>query len=95
MISEKTWLGVYDNSPNDIRQALQAYLNAIQSMGSGNGIEFSNREFYNGQIKPLRVPKSSERLDPPLIDVMVLGGYGKGDYNPPEARAIVVKYSKL
>jgi hypothetical protein len=38
LIAEKTWLGVYNNSPNDIRQALQAYLNAIQSMGSGNGI---------------------------------------------------------
>ncbi|WP_347988113.1 AAA domain-containing protein [Methylomonas sp. AM2-LC] len=225
LISEKTWLGVYNNSPNDIRQALQSYLNAIQSMGSGNGIrairfrkdaraameraykavpcwilpqwrvsetipaevglfdlviideasqsdiwalpallrgkkllvvgdhkqvspstvgtkelkiqelknrflrnqphgdqmtpgksiydlarvvfagnsvmlkehfrcvhpiiEFSNREFYDGQIKPLRVPKSSERIDPPLIDVMVLGGYRKGNHNPPEARAIV------
>ena len=225
LIAEKTWLGVYNNSPNDIRQALQAYLNAIQSMGSGNGvrairfrkdarnamlraykavpcwilpqwrvsetippeiglfdlviideasqsdiwalpallrgkkllvvgdhkqvspstvgtkeikiqelrdrflrdqphgsemtpgksiydlarvvfagnsvmlkehfrcvhaiIEFSNREFYDGQIKPLRVPKNSERLDPPLIDVMVLGGYRKGDHNPPEVRAIV------
>lgn len=231
LIAEKTWLGVYNNSPNDIRQALQAYLNAIQSMGSGNGIravrfrrdarnamqraykavpcwilpqwrvsetippeiglfdllvideasqsdiwalpallrgkkllvvgdhkqvspstvgtkevkiqelrdrflrdqphgsemtpgksiydlarvvfagnsvmlkehfrcvhaiiEFSNREFYDGQIKPLRVPKSSERLDPPLIDVMVIGGYRKGDHNPPEARAIVNEIKEI
>ncbi|QPK62543.1 AAA family ATPase [Methylomonas sp. LL1] len=231
LIAEKTWLGVYNNSPNDIRQALQAYLNAIQSMGSGNGIravrfrqdaraamqraykavpcwilpqwrvsetippevglfdlvvideasqsdiwalpallrgkkllvvgdhkqvspstvgtkevkiqelrdrflrdqphgsemtpgksiydlarvvfagnsvmlkehfrcvhaiiEFSNREFYDGQIKPLRVPKSSERLDPPLIDVMVIGGYRKGDNNPPEARAIVNEIKEI
>lgn len=231
LISQKTWLGVYNNSPNDVRQALQAYLNAIQSMGSGNGIrairfrkdarrameraykavpcwilpqwrvsetippeiglfdlviideasqsdiwalpallrgkkllivgdhkqvspstvgtkevkvqelkdrflknqphadqmtpgksiydlarvvfagnsvmlkehfrcvhpiiEFSNREFYDGQIKPLRVPKSSERLDPPLIDVMVLGGYRKGDHNPPEARAIVNEIKEI
>ncbi len=32
-------------------------------------IEFSNREFYQGDIKPLRLPKANERLDPPLIDV--------------------------
>ena len=52
-------------------------------------IEFSNREFYNGDIKPLRVPKANERLDPPLIDVFVKGGFRKGDTNPPEAQAIV------
>jgi very-short-patch-repair endonuclease len=231
LIAEKTWLGVYNNSPDDIRQALQAYLIAIHSMGSGNGIravryrrdarnamqraykavpcwilpqwrvsetipaevglfdlviideasqsdiwalpallrgkkllvvgdhkqvspsavgakevkiqqlrnrflkhqphhaqmlpgksiydlarvvfagnsvmlkehfrcvhpiiEFSNREFYDGQIKPLRIPKSSERLDPPLIDVLVLGGYRKGDHNPPEARAIVNEIKEI
>ena len=225
LIAQKTWLGVYNNSPDDIRQALQAYLNAIQAMGSGTGIragrfrrnardamqraykavpcwvlpqwrvsealppeiglfdlvvideasqsdiwalpallrgkkllvvgdhkqvspsvvgiseisiqnlidrflqdqphgdqmtpgksiydlarvvfagnsvmlkehfrcvpaiiEFSNREFYQGDIKPLRIPKASERLDPPLIDVLVRGGYRKGDTNPPEAKAIV------
>jgi very-short-patch-repair endonuclease len=58
-------------------------------------IEFSNREFYDGQIKPLRIPKSSERLDPPLIDVMVLGGYRKSDHNPPEARAIVNEIKEI
>ncbi|PXX34952.1 AAA domain-containing protein [Undibacterium pigrum] len=225
LIAQKTWLGVHDNSPDDIRQALQAYLNAIQAMGSGTGIravrfrrnareamqraykavpcwvlpqwrvsetlppeiglfdlvvvdeasqsdiwalpallrgkkllvvgdhkqvspsaigtaelkiqelidrflrdqphgaemtpdksiydlarvvfagnsvmlkehfrcvpaiiEFSNREFYQGDIKPLRIPKASERLDPPLIDVFVRGGYRKEDTNPPEAKAIV------
>lgn len=52
-------------------------------------IEFSNREFYSGDIKPLRVPKANERLDPPLIDVYVKGGYRKGDVNPAEALAIV------
>ncbi len=52
-------------------------------------IEFSNREFYNGDIKALRVPKANERLDPPLIDVYVKGGYRKGDVNPAEAKAIV------
>lgn len=52
-------------------------------------IEYSNREFYQGDIKPLRLPKGNERLDPPLIDVFVKGGFRKGDVNDPEARAIV------
>ena len=52
-------------------------------------IEFSNREFYNGEIKPLRVPKANERLDPPLIDVFVKGGFRNGKVNGPEAEAIV------
>jgi very-short-patch-repair endonuclease len=225
LVAEKTWLGVFNNSPDSVRQALQAYLNAVQAMGAGTGvrairhrktardamarayqavpcwvlpqwrvsetippevglfdlvvideasqsdiwalpallrgkkllvvgdhkqvspsavgtaeekikelstrflsnqphgaqmtpdksiydlarvvfagnsvmlrehfrcvpaiIEFSNREFYEGDIKPLRLPKANERLDPPLVDVYVKGGYRKGDINPPEAEAIV------
>jgi superfamily I DNA and/or RNA helicase len=27
-------------------------------------IEFCNREFYGGDIRPLRLPKASERLAP-------------------------------
>jgi hypothetical protein len=38
-------------------------------------VEYSNREFYEGDIKPLRLPHATERLDPPLIDVFVKGGY--------------------
>ena len=52
-------------------------------------IEFSNREFYQGDIKPLRLPKKNERLDPPLVDVFVKGGYRNKDTNPAEAKAIV------
>jgi very-short-patch-repair endonuclease len=52
-------------------------------------IEYSNREFYQGDIKPLRLPHASERLDPPLIDVFVKGGYRNGDINRAEAKAIV------
>jgi very-short-patch-repair endonuclease len=52
-------------------------------------IEYSKREFYNHELRPLRMPKSSERLDPPLIDVLVEDGYRKGDVNLPEARFIV------
>ena len=225
LVAEKTWLGVYNNSPSSIRQALQSYLNAIQAMGHGTGIravryrrdareamtrayqavpcwilpewrisetipaeiglfdlviideasqsdiwsfpalmrgkkllvvgdhkqvspsaigvpeekikelnarflrsqphgseitpeksiydlarvvfagssvmlkehfrcvpaliEFSNREFYEGDIKPLRLPHANERIDPPLIDVFVKGGYRDGDVNKAEAKAIV------
>jgi very-short-patch-repair endonuclease len=52
-------------------------------------IEFSNREFYQNDIVPLRIPHVSERLDPPLIDVYVRGGFRKGDVNDPEAQAIL------
>ena len=52
-------------------------------------IEYSKREFYNHELRPLRMPKASERLDPPLIDIVVEDGYRKGDVNRPEARFIV------
>jgi len=54
-------------------------------------ISFSNREFYSNDIQPLRVPKASERIDPPLVDVFVMGGYReeRAKINKPEARAIV------
>ena len=58
-------------------------------------IEFSKREFYEHEIKPLRLPKRSERLDPPLIDVFVKGGFRKGDVNEPEARAIVAEIASI
>lgn len=41
-------------------------------------IEYSNREFYQGDIRPLRIPKASERLSPPLVNVLVKGGYRRG-----------------
>ncbi len=52
-------------------------------------IEYSKREFYNHELRPLRMPKASERLDPPLIDILVEDGYRKGDINNAEARFIV------
>jgi very-short-patch-repair endonuclease len=57
-------------------------------------IAFSNR-WYDNQIKPLRVPKRSERLDPPLIDVYVRGGYYENEINDPEARAIVDEIASI
>ncbi len=38
-------------------------------------IEYSKREVYKHELKPLRIPKASERLDPPLIDVIVEDGF--------------------
>lgn len=52
-------------------------------------IAYSNRVFYKGFIQPLRIPKASERLDPPLVDIFCANGYraAKGQ-NPPEAECI-------
>jgi len=58
-------------------------------------IEYSKREFYNNELKPLRLPKSSERLDPPLIDIIVENGFRKNKDNPGEARFIVNEIKKI
>lgn len=52
-------------------------------------IEYSNREFYNGEIRALRVPREDELIEAPLVDVFVKGGFRQGDKNLPEAKAIV------
>ena len=51
-------------------------------------IRFSSR-FYGGHLVPLRLPKPSERLDPPLIDVLVEDGKRRGDVNDAEATYII------
>ena len=58
-------------------------------------IEFSKREFYNHELRPLRLPRASERLDPPLIDVVVEDGYRDGDINVAEARFIVEEVRRI
>ena len=58
-------------------------------------IEYSKREYYNHELQPLRIPKSSERFDPPLIDVFVEDGYRHGDFNEPEARFIVDEIQRI
>ncbi len=58
-------------------------------------IEYSKREFYNHELKPLRLPKTSERLDPPLIDIVVQDGYRNGDTNEAEARFIVNEIRRI
>ena len=59
-------------------------------------IRFS-MQFYNQNLIPLRVPKPSERLDPPLIDIYVEDGQrrGKSKVNPAEAEIIVGEIEKI
>ena len=60
-------------------------------------IQFSNREFYDNEIVPLRIPKPSERIDPPLVDMFVKGGYRdrRRKLNRPEAEAIVDEIRRI
>lgn len=52
-------------------------------------IAYSNRVFYKGGIQPIRIPKASERIDPPLVDIYVQGGLrDRRDCNEYEALAI-------
>lgn len=59
-------------------------------------ISYSNREFYKGNIQPLRIAKNSERIDPPLIDLYVPGGVRNGkDVNDHEAQAIAAEIQAI
>ena len=58
-------------------------------------IEFSKREFYNDELRPLRVPRASERLDPPLLDVLLEGAHRDGDVNLAEVDYIVGEVRRL
>ena len=59
-------------------------------------IAYSNRTFYKDFIQPLRIPKASERIDPPLVDVYVASGRrDTHDINRDEATAIVEEIEAL
>jgi very-short-patch-repair endonuclease len=65
-------------------------------------IAFSDRNWYTlpGEknfLVPLRVPKASERIDPPLVDVFVKDGFRheSNKTNLPEAHAIVREIKSL
>ena len=59
-------------------------------------IAYSNRAFYEGAIQPLRIPKGTERIDPPLVDVYVEGGRrDRRDCNPEEAEFIAREITAL
>ena len=61
-------------------------------------IRFSMR-FYgedaNTSLVPLRIPKPSERLDPPIIDVFVPHGVAHGKTNPAEALVIAAEIERI
>ncbi len=52
-------------------------------------IAYSNQTFYKGQIQPIRIPRASERIDPPLVDLFVPSGVrDEKKRNHDEAQAI-------
>lgn len=59
-------------------------------------IRFS-MQFYNEPLIPLRIPKSSEKLTPPLVDVYVKGGLRneRSKINEIEAEAIIAEIKTL
>ena len=56
-------------------------------------IQFST-QFYANRLIPLRVPKASERFDPPLVDVYIKGAERQGPTNASEARYIVEEIAR-
>jgi very-short-patch-repair endonuclease len=59
-------------------------------------IAYSNRVFYKGAIRPLRIPRSSERIDPPLVDIYVPDGTrNRRDCNEYEAHVIAEEIAAL
>lgn len=53
-------------------------------------------QFYPEKIKPVRIPRPSERIDPPLVDVFVDGGRrNAGKVNEAEATAIVDEVERI
>lgn len=52
-------------------------------------IAFSNDQFYDNRLVPLRLPTKSERLTPAVVDVFVRNGVKKGKVNEREAERIV------
>ena len=58
-------------------------------------IEYSKREFYAHELRPLRLPRPSERIDPPLVDVWIQNAERKDDVNPAEADYIVGEIRRI
>ena len=59
-------------------------------------IDFSRKHFYNNQLVPLRIPTANNRLEYPLVDVLVRNGYRDNyDINKNEAEFIIGEIAKL
>ena len=51
---------------------------------------------FRSGIQPLRIPKASERIDPPLVDIYVMDGFrDKHDHNDYEAKAIAEEIAAI
>ncbi|CDS55253.1 DNA helicase [Polaromonas sp. CG9_12] len=57
-------------------------------------IAYSNK-FYGNSLKPLRISKQSERIDPPLVDIYVPSGNEIKKVNRPEAEAIAAEITAI
>lgn len=57
-------------------------------------IAFSTR-FYNNRLVPLRIPRASERFEPPLVDIFVDGAQRSRKTNRAEARVIVDEIARI
>jgi very-short-patch-repair endonuclease len=59
-------------------------------------IAYSNRAFYKGAVQPLRIPRGTERIEPPLVDVYVRGGIrNERDCNDEEAEFIAAEIAAI
>eukprot|EP00929_Paragymnodinium_shiwhaense_P035102 TRINITY_DN19005_c1_g3_i1.p1 TRINITY_DN19005_c1_g3~~TRINITY_DN19005_c1_g3_i1.p1 ORF type:complete len:2137 (+),score=466.98 TRINITY_DN19005_c1_g3_i1:148-6558(+) len=56
-------------------------------------IAWCSERFYPGHLLPMRVPRSEERMDPPLVDCLV-AGRKEQKANPEEAKAVVEQVQK-
>jgi superfamily I DNA and/or RNA helicase len=58
-------------------------------------IEFSNENFYDNQLIPLRLPTQSERITPSIVDVRLKRGSKVGKINEREADEIVRRVAEI
>ncbi len=58
-------------------------------------IEYSKREFYAHELRPLRLARSSERLDPPLLDYLIGDARRDNGVNRAEVEFIVGEIKAL
>jgi len=72
------------------RVALREHFRCVEPI-----IAFCSKNFYSEPLIPLRIPSTSERLDPPLIDIFVNTGLKRLDQNENEADVIVEEVVKI
>ena len=58
-------------------------------------IAFSNENFYDNQLIPLRLPTQSERITPSIIDVRIPKGIKVGKINEREVEEIVRRVAEI